>query len=146
MKYIRLIPVLIAILMLLCACPHKEDGHSYITLVNRSDRAIVYQERLMRIGEIDDEQYDCRYLIWGIQENSTYQLYCDDRGTAWEAALDTYYLQLKIMDDETFGEYIEEPCEIRREKVPILYTYRLTVSDLEQMNWTVVFPPEEHGK
>lgn len=34
------------------------------------------------------------------------------------------------------------PCDTIQKYVPVLYRYQLKLEDLEQMNWTVVYPPE----
>ena len=143
MKQIKITILLIATSMLLCACPDKTEGHRYITIVNQSEKTVVWQPRMIRIGEID-EQYNCQYGLGGsIQSNSSYKFDYDDRGNNWDAGLNSHYLQIMLMDAETFEQYVSEPCETIREKVPILHTYRLTLSDLQRMNWTVVFPIEE---
>ena len=33
-------------------------------------------------------------------------------------------------------------CDTIQKYVPVLYRYQLKLEDLEQMNWTVVYPPE----
>jgi len=142
MKQIRVTILLIAISMLLCACPDKGDVHHYITIVNQSDKTIVWQPRFFRIGEID-EQYDCQYALGSIHSNSSFKFDYDDRGNNWEAGLNSHYLQIMLMDDEIFEQYVSEPCDTIRKYVPILHTYRLTLEDLQQMNWMVVYPPEE---
>ncbi len=142
MKQIKMAILVIATSMLLCACPKDENGHRYITIVNQSDKTVVWQPRFFRIGEIY-EQYDCRYTLGSIHSNSSFKFDYDDRGHNWEGALNTHYLQIMIMDDQTFEQYVSEPCDTIRKYVPILHTYRLTLEDLQRMNWTVVYPPEE---
>ena len=142
MKQLRMV-LFIAASVLLCACPDRDEGHRYITIINRSDKAIVWQPRMIRIGNTS-EQYDCQYVIGGsIHGNSLYKFDYDDRGSNWEVGLNTHYLQIMLMDAETYGEYIVEPCDTIRKYVPILHCYQLTLADLQRMNWTVVYPPEE---
>ena len=128
MKQIKMTILLIVTSMLLCACPDKEDGHRYITIINQSDKTIVWQPRFFRIGEIY-EHFDCQYTLGSIQGNSLFKFNYDDRGITWEAGLKTHYLQIIIMDDKTFEQYVSEPCEVIRENVPVLHIYRLTLSD-----------------
>ena len=143
MKQIKITGLLI-IAYILCACPNKEEGHRYITIVNQSDKTIVWQPRMIRIGETD-EYYSCQWVLGGsIQSNSSYKFDYDDRRNNWEIGLNTrYYLQLIVMDAEIYEKYVAEPCDTIREYVPILHRYRLTLEDLQRMNWTVVYPPEE---
>jgi hypothetical protein len=143
MKQFRVTILLIATSILLCACPKDENGDRYITIVNQSDKTVVWQPRMIRIGETD-EQYNCQYVLGGsIHSNSSYKFAYDDRGNNWETGLNTHYLQIILMDAETFEQYVSEPCDTIRENVPILHTYRLTLADLQRMNWTVVYPPVE---
>ena len=140
MKQIRMSILLIAIGMLLCACPgNNESGHRYITILNQSDKAIVWQPQMIRNGETD-EQFNCRKILGGlINSDSLYKYEYDDRENNWEVGLSTHYLQIIVMEAKTFDNYLEEPCDTIRKYVPILHTYRLTLADLQQMNWTVVF-------
>jgi hypothetical protein len=48
-----------------------------------------------------------------------------------------------ITDANVFYKYWQQPCDTIRKYVPILYTYRLTLEDLQRMNWMIVYPPEE---
>jgi hypothetical protein len=149
MKQFKIVILLVATSMLLCACPDKGDGHRYITIVNQSDKTIVWQPRFFKIGEID-EKYDCQYTLGSIHSNLSFKFNYDDRGNTWEAGLNSHYLQITVMDDSAFIHYAEilnykliENCDTIRKYVPILHTYRLTLADLQRMNWTVVYPPEE---
>ena len=102
MKQFRIVILLIIACVTLYGCPKDEDGHRYITIINQSDKAIVWQPRFFRIGEID-EQYNCRYVLGGgIDSNSSYKFYYDDRENTWEAGLNTHYLQIIVMDDSLF--------------------------------------------
>jgi hypothetical protein len=143
MRQFKTVMLLIAISMLLCACPDKEEGHRYITIVNQSGKTIVWQPRRIRIGETD-EHYNCQYIPGeSIHDNSSCKFDYDDRGNNWEVGLNTPYLQVMLMDAETYDKYIREPCDTIRKYVPILHIYRLTLIDLQRMNWIAVYPPEE---
>ena len=142
MKQFKVTIVLIAMAMLLCACPENENGHSHITIINQSDKTVVWQPRFFKIGKID-EQFDCQYTLGSIHSNSSFEFRFDDRGNTWEAGLNNHYLQIMLMDTEIFEQYVSEPCDTIRKYVPVLHTYRLTLADLQRMNWTVVYPVEE---
>lgn len=61
----------------------------------------------------------------------------------WYDYFDDYkYIQFLIADCDTFWKYYSEPCDTIRKYVPVLHVYRLTLEDLERMNWTVVYPPK----
>lgn len=51
------------------------------------------------------------------------------------------YYQLLIVDGEVYKKYKDDSIDSIRKKVPILHIYQLTQSDLEKMNWTVIYPP-----
>jgi len=143
MKRLYTITKILLLMIMLSACPGNEDGHRYITIINQSDKTIVWQPRFFRIGETS-EQYDCLYVLGGsIHSNSSFKFDYDDRGNTWEIGLINHYLQLILMDAATYERYIAEPCDTIRKYVPILHRYQLTLKDLERMNWTVVYPPEE---
>ena len=144
MKQIRMSILLIATCMLLCACPdNNESEHRYITILNQSDKAIVWQPQMIRNGETN-EQFDCRKILGGlINRDSLYKFNYDDRENTWEVGLNNHYLQIIVMEAETFDKYIDEPCDTIRKYVPVLHTYQLTFEDLQQMNWMVVYPPGE---
>ena len=35
-----------------------------------------------------------------------------------------------------------EPCDTIRKYVPFLHRYLVSLEDMEQANWTIVYPPE----
>lgn len=144
MKQFKVTILLIATCLLLCACPDK-DGHEYITIVNQSDKAIIWQPKVMNISEKNELQYACQSVIGGkIDSNSLDRFDYNGRGKPWESVLNSrYYLQIIVMDDETYIKYMGQPCEIIRENVPVLHGYQLTIEDLQKMNWTIVYPPNE---
>ena len=143
MKHIKVFIFLVAPL-LMCACPEREENfHPYITIINMSIKGIVWQPRMIKIGE-KNEYFDCNYVIGGrIDANSQFKFEFDDRGNNWDDKLNSQYLQITVMNLETFDRYKGEACDTIRKYVPVLQTYRLTLADLQRMNWTVVYPPEK---
>ena len=144
MKQIRVTILIIATTLLLCACPKSEDNiNPYITIINKSNTSIVWQPRMINIGEIN-EIFDCNYQIHEqITPNSQYMFLANDRKNDFENELKTHSLQITLMNFETFDKFKNEPCDTIRKYVPVLHTYRLTLTDLQRMNWTVVYPPEK---
>jgi hypothetical protein len=150
MKQFKIITLMIASSMLLWACPGKEDGHHCITIINQSDKTIGLQAHEIKIGETS-EQYACRKgLGMRAHSNSSYWLVYDNRGGTWESELNGHYLQITVMDTETYDnirtqygwDNSSSSCDSVRKYVPVLHCYQLTLEDLQQMNWTVVYPPE----
>ncbi len=144
MKQIKLTILLIATSVLLCACPDKEEVHRYTTFVNKSDREIVSQRVFSGAITSTDTLFFCGMGAIGIMVNSQHNFECPIRDNGWENSFNAIpFLQISVMDAEIYDKYISEPCDTIRQNVPILHIYRLTLADLQRMNWTVVFPPEE---
>ncbi len=138
MRRMRII-VLLCACILLCACP-KQPIQRYITLVNKSGKEIVCQQLWCATITNADTLYECRIPTQGILANSSY-LYESKYG--WGSDLGFLpYIQYLVLDAEKFHEYRSAPCDTIQKYVPVLYRYQLKLEDLEQMNWTVVYPPE----
>jgi len=138
MKQLRMVILLLTACSILYACPNK-DGHYYITIINQSNKTIMFQPRELKIGQLDT-LYVCLGGGYIISHDSMYKL--DIRGT-WEARLNKHsYLQLLFMDRDVHLNYYTQPCDTIRKYVPILHRYQLTLEDLQRMEWTVVYPPE----
>ncbi len=149
MKQFRTIILLIATSMLLCACPDDKyiDGHKYITIVNKSDIDIGFMHLWENNSFFCDSSRPGGYpFVFVVSSDSLYQHYITDGNIlqSWEKYLDKgQIMTIPIVDAEIFYQYWTESCDTIRKHVPILHTYRLTLADLQQMNWTIVFPPEE---
>ena len=156
MKKIKISTMLLLIIVFISAgCPDKcEDCHQYITFVNNSDEKITCQFRgigekkislciiywdnpLLRIHSGNSELIPCRNI---------------ERNCSWETQLNTNYLiQFQVMNDSVYQHYTylfdyndySSYNDSIRKYVPILHCYQLTLEDLQRMNWTVVYPPEE---
>lgn len=55
------------------------------------------------------------------------------------------YIQFLIFDAKVYEELkqYDIPCEETTYTISVLYRYQLTLEELQRMNWTVVYPPEE---
>lgn len=139
MKQIRM-TLLIATCMLLCACPEK-TGQEFIYIENKSEKKIAFQV----LENKQDETFYCsdagRTIFITVESNATFKLDDGDVYSNWDTSLKS--LTVFILDGELYEEYSQQPCDTIRKYVPVLRTYRLTLADLQRMNWTVVYPPEE---
>jgi|LSQX01.2.fsa_nt_gb hypothetical protein len=141
MKQFRIILFLIATSMLLYACPNKEVGHRYINFLNNSEKKIVCQEFVS--GSITDADtiIQCRIGAIGINSHSSYGF--SSLHKSWEIDFQVMpYIQFLVLDAESYDNFLAESCDTIRKYVPVLKCYRLTLDDLQQMNWTVVYPAE----
>jgi len=133
--------------MCVTACPSQtNDENRYITFTNNSNRIIGYQFSFDKVSNLaQDTFFHCNMTTGGfINSDSVFILECPNRVNGWESDLNnSYYIQFLIMDGDKFTQHYREPCDSVRKYVPILYCYRLKLEDLQRMNWTVVYPPEE---
>ena len=137
MKHVKKALFILILAISMSSTCKKNDGHEYVTFANESDKEIVCQRFL---SKSIDTLFRCRTGAIGIPAGSLYGFPSGDR--SWEADLrDSYYVHFLVMDAETYDKYITAPCDTIRKYVPILHTYRITLSDLQRMNWTVVYPP-----
>jgi hypothetical protein len=142
MKQFKIIIVFITISMLLCGCPN-EYGHSYITFINKSERDISCQD--FWSGHITDVDtlFQCRIGAVRIPADSLCN-FPSLNHFGWETDFRAIpYIQFLVMDRDIYWKFRLEPCDTIRKYVPILHCYRLTLEDLQRMNWTVIYPPEE---
>jgi len=139
MKYLKNLVLLILSSFIFCACPSREEGNNTIIIKNNSNRSIAWQPMFFKIGE-KEEQYNCKFVIGGSVDSQSSGEFYKDRGT-WDGELNNdRYLQLTIIDKDSALEYFSSECDTFRKYVPVLHRYRLTLEDLEQRNWTVVYP------
>lgn len=139
MKIIKIL-ALCLLSCLLWACP--ERGEAYITLVNKSDQNIVYQEYRDFGHTFSDALFQCSVGAVEIQKRTSVVIESLDYA-GWKADFNyTPCIQFLIMDEQTYSRYMFEPCDTIRKYVPILHRYRVSLEDMEQANWTIVYPPE----
>ena len=149
MKTIKIL-LLISLTLISSACPSNDDetGHKYITIVNNSNSKI----RIQTVWSISinkaDTFWHCRLPAPITEQGSNRQFECSnsDRGKSWENDFNAIpYIQFLIFDAETYDEYRDYgvSCEETNYTIPVLYRYQLKLEDLERMNWTVVYSPEE---
>ena len=146
MKHSLEIITIIGLLFILTACPNRIDEHRFVTFINKSGEKIGYQLSFDKISNIDkDTIFNCNNTSDNfIGNNSSFILECPIRVNNWETDLgNLYYIQFLVLAGDKFSQYYTEPCDTIRKYVPILHTYRLTLSDLQRMNWTIVYPLEK---
>lgn len=140
MKQIRVTILLIATALLLCACPDKPE-QDFIYIVNKSDKKIEFQVLKNKQDSIFYCSNTGKTIFFGVESNSTFKLDNGDVYSGWDS--DLKILTVFLLDGKQYSEYWQQPCDTIRKYVPVLHTYRLTLADLQRMNWTVVYPPEE---
>jgi len=137
--------IVLAPMCMASSCENKNDEHKYITLINKSVNNIACQMLWQGTISEADSLFDCSLVTnYFVSKDSSYLIKNGSHSGGWETDFTVIpYLQLLIMDGELFKQYSLAPCDTIRKYVPILYRYQLKLEDLQRMNWTVVFPPEE---
>jgi hypothetical protein len=144
MKSIKLLLVCCCSIALF-ACP-ENSGNENINFTNKSNKDIGFQLSENKILNIHQ---DTIFICNNVSDNFLYKdstaiLKSSIWVNGWEEELNTEaYLQILVLDGDKFSQYYAEPCDTIRKYVPILHCYRLTLEDLQRMNWTVVYPPED---
>jgi len=148
MKNIKII-IIVMLSILLCGCPEKyPNGHKYITIINNSDIEIGYYELIDWKDTFFCYSNSGRFGkgTTGIKPNDSFSFFRIDRHEIqpWELYLDRgQILSIWIVKLELMAIYWNTACDTIRKYVPILHCYKLTLEDLQRINWTVIYPPEE---
>jgi hypothetical protein len=155
MKKIKILIILLSVAFICTGCPDRcEDCHQYITFINDSDENIICQFR-----GIEEKDTSLCVIYW---DNPFVRIYSDnyssipcrniERNCSWEAQLNANnFIQFQVINDSVYQHYMDlfdyndysSYNDSIQKYVPILQCYRLTLSDLQRMNWTVTYPPEE---
>jgi len=137
--------IILALICMASSCENKNDEHKYITLVNKSYKDIACQMLWQGTISNADSLFDCSLVTnYFVMKDSCYLIKNGSYRGGWETDFTVIpYLQLLIMDGELYDEYWQQPCDTIRKYVSILQRYQLKLEDLQRMNWTVVYPPEE---
>jgi len=131
----------------LATCRPYDDEHKYFTFVNKSSINLRCQEIWQGIITPADTIYQCQNIPFHISADSSLFIKNGSYPRGWETDFKVIpYLQLLIMNEDVYIHYASMfnfNCDSIRKYVPILYRYQLKLEDLQRMNWTVVYPPEE---
>jgi hypothetical protein len=135
---------LVFLIILICnGCPNcGDDYHREIIVVNKTHKDISFT------CWASNCQWGCdgagTMILDGVKADTLRILESPGRQCGWEESF-TYeeVLYFLFTDRETDLQYLGAPCDTIRKYLPVLQCYQLTLEDLQQMNWTVVYPPEE---
>jgi hypothetical protein len=135
---------LVFLIILICnGCLDCDGYHREIIVVNKTHKDIAFT------CWASNCQWDCdgagTMILDGVRADTLRILESLGRQQCgWEDSF-TYkqVLYFLFTDEETYVQYMKAPCDTIRKYLPVLQCYQLTLEDLQQMNWTVVYPPEE---
>lgn len=144
----------ITLLLFICGVTVQScgiDGHLYISFVNTSEKDIAFEYSRTSefykndLKDMDKNKYPCptRLSLEGLPPFSENLLHTRVYHAGWEDLLENDTLEIICFDGEIYSKYIFEPCDTIQKYMPLLYRYRLTIEDLNAMNWKVTYPPSE---
>lgn len=143
LKLIGMKVLLISTFIFLCACLDK-TGQEFIYIMNKSNKKITVDFSKNK----QDTTFYCsktgRTILFTVKSNSTFELNDGDTYSGWDTNLEL--LTVFILDGELYEKYWQQPCDTIRKYVPVLQRYQLTSDNLQQLNWTVPYPPTEDMK
>lgn len=132
-------------------CTPIQEGHHYVYVVNCSEEEIIYAATVG--GDFDDDKIEIECPPSGIiifpmdlqiVSKDTACLETPHPDKSWEEYLGKGKMRIIVVDSETYSLVAESSgfdCDSIQKYVPILYSYTLTLEDLQRMNWTVTYPP-----
>ena len=135
-KYI-FIPLMCLVLMS-STCQNDDKNHFYITLKNQSDNDIYL---CLPFTNFEDK---CTLSRGGILEkNSIFEWqpynFSIERSLRGGGVLEFYFVNPNHYNEHN----VFYDCDSIPIKNDILRHYRLTLEDLQRMNWTVIYQPKE---
>ena len=129
--------LVVCLTLMFLACVNENKHHFYITIRNQSDSNLYLAYEDFYNGK-------CSLgVIEYLEKNSVFEyrpfLFGFERELGGGATLDFY-----IVSPDKFNKPTDlYDCDSIPIKNDILEYYSLTLEDLQRMNWTVVYPPEE---
>lgn len=143
-KYFRLIFLSIAVLLLFYSCEPEEEGHQFITIVNKSGAKITVQTAHSSKITHADTLWSCRLPDIPIETNSSrmFESANADRDKNWEDDFKYIpFIQFLIFDTEVYDSMrdYDIPCEDVNYTIPVMHYYQLTLEDLKRINWQVIY-------
>lgn len=139
--------IIVFLMVLICnGCPNNcDDYHKEIIVVNKSHQDIALT--CWALGC----QWDCdgtgTMILDKVGADSLRILKSPARDCGWESSFaNELYLNFLITDYATYKQYWNEPRDTICKYLPILQCYQLSLEDLQQINWTISYPPDERMK
>lgn len=135
--------------MLLYGCPSTDDnGHQFITIVNKSDTKITVQTIHSSKISPADTLWVCGIPDFPIEVDSIRMFEPGNavRGYSWEDNFKHIpFIQFLIFDAEVYDSIkdFSIPCSQTNYTIPVMYYYQLKLEDLERMNWEIVYSASE---
>ena len=132
MKYFNILFFAIAITMLFYSCNPDDDGHQFITIVNKSDAKITVQVvHSSKITHVDT-LWRCRLPDLPIETNSSrmFESANADRDKSWEDDFKYIpFIQFLIFDADVYDSMrdYDIPCEDVNYTIPVMHYYQLIV-------------------
>jgi hypothetical protein len=148
-----------ALLLALCICTimitvtcdpmyYRDGRHSYITLENNSEIDVCAYGTENYPDTTINHTYPTWYSFMPVKSNTSEKVVPCSLGDWWELIFDITDLQCVsvFVFDKTFLEpHIRDGNFIVTETMAV-QRYDLTLEDLNSLNWTIFYPPNERMK
>lgn len=141
--YIKIILYFLAVLLVMSTACTKKDIHREIKIRNNSDKGIYFQDRVIY------ENSEPRFISDYNPALSKLNFYCaaKESNIIWTRSTfegdfnrGAKYLQIIIFDEDVIYTV---PFDTVRKYDMTLKRYNLTLENLQDLNWTVYYPPTE---
>lgn len=141
MKKIFNVIVMVQALLLFVSCFREQEGHLSFALVNKSSQSIACQMFEFRKSMEDDTLFKY-WQVTDINVRPDSLVRYVSSEVPWEIEINNCaYVQLMILNNDSLNKCMVSSIDTVHKKVPILHIYQLKQTDLEKMNWTVIYPP-----
>jgi hypothetical protein len=123
-------------------CQDRNDKHFYITIKNQSDKDVFFCKLFTKFNGTYTK---CNLNRLGVLEKNSIKEYQPFNFSIERTLGKGQVIELYLVNPNHYNEHgtFFYDCDSISIKNDILAHYRLTLEDLQQMNWTVVYPQEE---
>lgn len=133
MKKFLYIPLLLCFTFFVSNCENENNSHSFITLKNNSNEDMYLCNLFTNSGK-------CNLSKGGILKKNSSLEYAPYNGKIESRLRDGGILEFYLVDPNNYNEHnIFYDCDSIAIKNNILMHYKLTLKDLERMNWQLVY-------
>jgi len=127
------IPLLLCFTFFFSSCESEDNYHSFITIVNKSDNDVYLCNRFTNVGK-------CNLSKGGTLKKKSNLEYNPYNGNIEMNLKNNGILEFYLVDPNHYNEpNVFYNCDSIALKNNILMHYKLTLEDLERMNWEIVY-------
>lgn len=128
-------------------CNEKVEGggHEYITFINNTADSIDVIEKIKIHVAVNDTFLSCDGMGGLSIKEKNFIIEPGGGNRYWETDFKGYsFIQFFVLSKKLDFAYCDDKEKLKDfSNKYLLKRYQLTLEDLQRMNWTVVYPPEE---